>query len=64
MGFDGSHPAPFSVMGGTGIFNGARGEGLEIMIRPNASGAFNFIVDLSNLKNVPRGLVKELIGGD
>ena len=64
LGFDGSNPAPFSVMGGTGIFSRARGEALEIMIRPNASGAFNFIIDLSNLINVRRGLLNNLIAGD
>jgi len=63
-GFDGSNPAQFSVLGGTGIFDKANGEGLEIMIRPNYSGAFNFRLDLSGLQNVPQGKLKKLVSGD
>ncbi len=63
-GFDGSNPAKFSVLGGTGIFKNARGEALEIMIRPNNSGAFNFELDFSELRNVPVGKLKKLINGD
>jgi hypothetical protein len=63
LGFDGSHPAPFSITGGTGIFKNARGEALEIMIRPNGSRAFNFVIDLSGLRGVPRWQVQRLIGG-
>ena len=61
LGFDGSHPAPFSITGGTGIFKKARGEALEIMIRPNDSGAFNFVIDFTGLRDVPRWKVKNLI---
>jgi len=63
-GFDGSNPAQFSVFGGTGIFKNAGGEALEIMIRPNNSGAFNFELDLSGLTNVPVEELKILINGD
>lgn len=61
-GFDGSDPATFAVLGGTGIFKNAEGEALEIMIRPNFSGAFNFVIDLNGLKNVPLGKLRKLIG--
>jgi len=63
-GFDGSNPAKFSVLGGTGVFKNAKGEALEIMIRPNNSGAFNFELDFSGLSNVPVGKLKKLINGD
>jgi hypothetical protein len=63
-GFDGSNPAQFSVLGGTGIFKKATGEALEIMIRPNNSGAFNFQLDLSGLRNVPQDKLMQLINGD
>jgi hypothetical protein len=63
-GFDGSNPAQFSVFGGTGVFKNARGEALEVMIRPNYSGAFNFEFDLSGVQNVPVGQLKKLINGD
>lgn len=63
LGFDGSNPAPFSVLGGTGIFRRAIGEALEIMIRPNASGAFNFMVDLRKLRSVPLGALRKLVLG-
>jgi hypothetical protein len=63
-GFDGSHPAKFSVFGGTGIFKKVRGEALEIMIRPNRSGAFNFEIDLSGVKGVKKGKLKTLIGAN
>jgi len=63
-GFDGSNPAQFSVLGGTGIFKKATGEALEIMIRPNYSGAFNFQLDLSGLQNIPQGQLKQLINGN
>ena len=63
-GVDGSNPAKFSVLGGTGVFKNAKGEALEIMIRPNNSGAFNFELDFSELRNVPVGKLKKLINGD
>jgi hypothetical protein len=63
-GFDGSNPAQFSVLGGTGIFKNAKGEALEIMIRPNNSGAFNFEIDLSGVQDVNVGQLEELISGD
>ncbi|WP_226649160.1 hypothetical protein [Microbulbifer variabilis] len=63
LGIYGSNPAPFSVLGGTGIFSKAAGDALEVMIIPNASGAFNFIVDLSGLRNVNPWLLKHLIDG-
>ena len=61
-GFDGSHPAEFAVLGGTGIFKKARGEALEIMIRPNRSLAFNFEINLSGVKGVRKGALRKLIG--
>ena len=63
VGFDGSNPARFSVLGGTGIFKRAKGEALEIMIRSNFSGAFNFVIDLNEIKHVPMGKLRELISG-
>lgn len=63
-GFDGSHPAQFSIFGGTGVFKNATGEGLEVMIRPNRSGAFNFEIDLTGVENVSVGQLKKLISGD
>lgn len=63
-GFDGSHPAEFSVLGGTGIFKNAKGEALEIMIRPNRSGAFNFEIDLTGVVGVKEGQLRKLISGD
>nr|QBK93257.1 MAG: hypothetical protein LCPAC403_03910 [Pithovirus LCPAC403] len=62
-GFDGSNPALFSVLGGTGIFKYAKGQALEIMIRPNNSGAFNFVIDLDGLRGVDKYQVKRLIRG-
>ena len=60
-GFDGSNPAQFSVLGGTGIFKYARGQVLEIMIRPNKSGAFNFVIDLNGVRGVKECRIMKLI---
>ncbi len=62
-GFDGSHPAEFSVLGGTGVFRKAKGEALEIMIRPNRSGAFNFKIDLTGVLAIEKGQLDKLIYG-
>lgn len=63
LGVEGSNPAPFSVLGGTGIFRRATGQALEIMIGANASGAFNFRVDLSQLRGIPVGALRKLAQG-
>ena len=61
FGAGGSNPAPFAALGGTGVFSKVRAELLEIMLGPNNSGAFNFTMDLSGLRNVSTSELEALI---
>lgn len=55
VGQQGSNPAPFSVLGGTGRLKKARGQAMEAMMAPNAACiapgmcSSNFKIDLSGL---------------